>query len=111
MINDVNLIVGARKTNGIYLIDTKRYVVIKHIMQGIFFHSMIRLSNGNLLMGYKDINNKNGLIKYKYEEEKLIEISSVTEKKFILNLCEMKDGKIVALSVNNKKIKIYENIK
>ena len=80
-------------------------------MQGITFYSMIRLSNGNLLMGYKDINNKSGLIEYKYEEEKLIEISSVAEKKFILNLCEMKDGKIAALSVNNKKIKIYENIK
>ena len=38
---------------------------------------MIRLSNGNLLMGYKDINNKSGLIKYKYEEEKLIEISKI----------------------------------
>ena len=37
MINDVTLIVGARKANGIYLIDTKKYEVIKHIMQGIFF--------------------------------------------------------------------------
>lgn len=111
MINDIILIVGSRKANGIYLIDTKNYFVIKHIMQGIAFYSMIKLSNGNLLVGYKDINNKSGLTEYKYEEEKLIEINFVKEEKFILNLCEMKDGNIAALSVNNKRIKIFKNIK
>ena len=50
MINDIILIVGARKANGIYLIDTKNYVVIKHII----FYSMIILSNRNLLVGFKD---------------------------------------------------------
>ena len=72
---------------------------------------MIKLSNGNLLVGYKDINNKSGLTEYKYEVEKLIEINFVKEEKFILNLCEMKDGNIAALSVNNKRIKIFKNIK
>ena len=60
MLNDIILIVFAIDTNGIYLIDIKKHVIIKKIMNGIFCYSMIKLLNGNFLMGYKDRNNKSG---------------------------------------------------
>ena len=109
MLNDKILLVCSIHTNGIYLIDTKKHIIIKHIMKGIFCSSMIKLLNGNFLMGYKDRNNKSGLNEYKYEKDTFVKIKSIKEKKYILNLCEMKDGKIASLS-GNAKIKIWSKI-
>ena len=109
MLNDKILIVFAKYTNGIYLIDIKKHTIIKKIMKGIFCCSMIKLLNGNFLVGYKDRNNKSGLTEYKYEKELFAKIKSVEEKKYLFNFCEMKDGKIASLSGNNK-IKIFSNI-
>ena len=109
MLNDIILIVYATNTNGIYLIDIKKHIIIKQIMKGIFCCSLIKLLNRNFLMGFRDRNNKSGLTEYKYEKETFVEIKSVKEKKYLLNFCEMKDGKIVSLS-GNKKIKIWSKI-
>ena len=95
--------------NGIYLIDIKKHIIITQIMKDIFCSSMIKLLNGNFLVGYKDRNNNSGLTEYKYEKEAFVKINSVKEKKYLLNLCEMKDGKIASLS-GNKKIKIWSKI-
>ena len=65
MLNDKVLVVFAKKTNGIYLVDIKKHIILKKIMEGIFCCSMIKLLNGNFLMGYKDKNNKSGLTEYK----------------------------------------------
>ena len=65
--------------------------------------------NGNFLVGYKHRNNYSGLTEYKYKKEAFVKINSVKEKKYLLNLCEMKDGKIVSLS-GNKKIKKWSKI-
>ena len=109
MLNDLILIVCATHFNGIYLIDIKKHIIIKQIMKGIFCSSMIKLLNGNFLVGYKDKNNKRGLIEYKYEKELFVKIKSTKEKKYLLNLCEMENGKIASLS-GNSKIKIWSKI-
>lgn len=109
MLNDEILIVFGNNNNGIYLIDIKKHIIIKQIMIGIFCTSMIKLLNGNFLLGYKDNNKKSGLIEYKYEKEIFVKINSVQEGKYLLNLCEMKDGKIASLSQINK-IKIWSKI-
>ena len=111
MVNDITLIVCGTQSNGIYLIDTENHITIKHIMQGFYFSSMIKLLNGNILVGFKDINNKSGLIEYKYEKKELLEIKNVKEKKYLYNLCDMKNGKIASLKKCSKKIKIWEMIK
>ena len=71
---------------------------------------MIKLLNGNFLVGYWDKNNKSGLIEYKYENNSFVEIKSVEEEKYLINFWEMKDGKIASLSGNNK-IKIWSKIR
>ena len=109
MLNDIILIVFAKYTNGIYLIDIKKHIIIKQIMKGNFCCSMIKLLNGNFLARYKDKNNKSGLTEYKYEKNSFVEIKSVEEKKYLLNFCEIKDEKIASLSGNNK-IKIWSKI-
>ena len=109
MLNDIILIVYSTNTNGIYLIDIKKHIIIKQIMNGIFCSSMIKLSNGIFLVGYKDRNNKSGLTEYKYEKETFVKINSFKEENYLLNLCEMKDGKIASLS-GNRKIKIWSKI-
>ena len=109
MLNDKILIVFANNNDGIYLIDIKKHNIIKQIMIGIFCTSMIKLLNGNFLMGYKDRNEKSELIEVKYEKETFVKINSVKEKKYLLDLCEMKDGKVASLSGNNK-IKVWSKI-
>ena len=109
MLNDIILIVFAKHTNRIYLINIKKHIIIIQIIKGIFCCSMIKLLNGNFLVGYKDKNNKSGLTEYKYEKNSFVEIKSVEGKKYLLNFCEMKDGKIASLSGNNK-IKIWSKI-
>jgi len=111
MINDITLIVCGTQSNGIYLIDTKNHIAIKHIMQGFYFCCMIKLLNGNILVGFKDIYNGSGIVEYKYEKEELLEIKSVKEEKYIYNLCDMKNGKIASLPKYNKNIKIWEMFK
>ena len=78
-------------------------------MNEIFCSSMIKLSNRNFLVGYKDKNNKNGLTEYKYEKETFIKINSVKGGKLFIYLCVMKDGKISSLS-GKRKIKIWPKI-
>ena len=111
MTNEMTLIICGIKYNGIYLIDIKSHISIKHIMQGFYFCSMIKLLNGNILIGFKDIYNRSGLAEYKYEKNELFEIRNVKEKKYIYNLCYMKNGKIATLQKCSKNIKIWEMTK
>ena len=111
MANDITLIICGTQSNGIYLIDIKNHIALKHIMKGFYFCSMIKLLNRNILLGFKDINNRCGLVEYKYEKEEFIEIKNVKEEKYIYNLCDMKNGKISTLRECNKTIKIWETIK
>ena len=105
MFNDIILIVMSQST-GIYLIDIKNHNIIKKTMDGIYFDSMIKLLNGNFLVG-----DYTKLIEYKYEKEEFFEIKSAYGTKYSTNLflCEMKDGKIASLS-GKKKIKIWSNL-
>ena len=80
ILKDIILIVYSTKTNGIYLIDIKKHIIIKQIMNGIFCSSMIKLSNGNFLVGYKDRNNKSGLTEYKYEKETFVKLILLKRK-------------------------------
>lgn len=63
---------------------------------------MIKLLNGNILVGLKDKSNS-GLAEYKYENEELLEIKNVKEKEYLYNLCDMKNGKIAELQNCHKK--------
>ena len=118
MLNNITLLVFAtyKKGNGIYLIDIKNHIVIKQIMKRFSFSSIIKLLNGNFLVGYMDMkgNDETGLAEYKYENEMFFKINSVKEENYLINLCEMKDRKIASLSGNrfsgNKKIKIWSKI-
>ena len=118
MLNDITLLAFAtyKKGNGIYLIDIKNHIVIKQIMKRFSFSSIIKLLNGNFLVGYMDMkgNDETGLAEYKYENEMFFKVNSVKEENYLKNLCEMKDRKIASLSCNNysgiKKIKIWSKI-
>jgi hypothetical protein len=66
MLND-NILFVVKRENGMYLIDINKYEIIANIYKKFKLYSVIRLRNGNILIGYKDKKEQNSIIEYKYE--------------------------------------------
>ena len=93
------LLIGGSDTNGIYLIDTNNYQIISNFLQNFEIYSIIKLKNGNFLIGCKS-NYYYSLIEYKYENNNLIKIKSKDKvhSNYITGLIEIKDEIIISCS-------------
>ena len=87
--NENILLIGGSDNNGIYLIDINNYQIISNILKNLEIYSIIKLKNGNILIGCKNNNSTdNSLIEYKYDNSNLIKIKSIdiAHSKFISGL-------------------------
>ena len=112
MVND-NILFVAKRENGMYLIDINKYEIIANIFKKFKLYSVIRLRNGNILIGYKDKKEQNSIIEYKYKSDnnnnnllKVNETENAHEEK-INGLIEMKNGTIITCSYD-KTIKFWK---
>ena len=112
MVNDNILLIGG-KSKGIYIINIKNTQIISYAEQQNIINpmSMIKLSNGNILVGcfYKN-NDYISLIEYKYTNGNLIEINSNKNIRPIRDknaLIELKNGIIISCS-SDKSIKFWK---
>lgn len=80
-----------------YLIDTINYQIISNILIEFNIFSIIKLMNGNILIGC-EYNNNNSLIEYKCDKGKLIKIKSKESihSNWISGLVEMNDKVIIS---------------
>ena len=103
MINKIILLIGGSYNNGIYLIDTNNYQIISNILKDLGIYSIIKLNNGNILIGCKSGKDNDSLIEYKYDNNNLIKIKSKEKahSNFITGLKQMKDGIIISYSADN----------
>ena len=74
--NENILLIGGSDNNGIYLIDINNYQIISNILKDLEIYSIIKLKNGNILIGCKN-NSKDSIIEYKYDNTNLIKIKSI----------------------------------
>ena len=102
MFNNVILLIGGSDNNGIYLIDTNNYQVISNILKDFGIYSIIKLSNGNILIGCNSGYN-NSLIEYKFDNNNLIKIKAKEKahSDLITGLKEMKNGIIISYYGDN----------
>ena len=112
MVNDNILLIGG-KSKGIYIINIKNTQIISYAEQQNIINpmSMIKLSNGNILVGcfYKN-NDYTSIIEYKYTNGNLIEINSNKNIRPIRDknaLIELKNGIIISCS-SDKSIKFWK---
>ena len=99
--NENILLIGGSDNNGIYLIDINNYQIISNILKNLEIYSIIKLKNGNILIGCKNNNSTdNSLIEYKYDNSNLIKIKSIdiAHSKFISGLIEMNNKEIITCS-------------
>ena len=96
--NENILIICGSDNNGIYLIDINNYQLISNLLNDIIIsYSIIKLSNGNILIGCYNYNyNDYFLIEYKYDDNDLIEIKS--------NLTDNSDNISGLIEMNNEVI-------
>jgi WD40 repeat protein len=97
MFNENILIIGGLNS-GIYLIDTNNYQVISELLQNDIFYSIIRLANGNILVGAYS-----SLIEYKYDNNNFIELKSkyIEDSDTITSLIEINDEVIISCSFDS----------
>jgi len=105
--NKIILLIGGSDNNGIYLIDTNNYQIISNILKDFGIYSIIKLSNGNILIGCES-GKDNSLIEYKYDNNNLIKVKTKEKAHSlpIAGLNEMKDGIIISYSVDHS-IKLW----
>lgn len=101
MFNENILIIGGMDF-GIYLIDTNNYQVISKPLQNNTIYSIIKLTNGNILVG----DSSSSLIEYKYDNNNFIEIKSksIEELDIITGLIEINDEVIISYSCDSFKL-------
>ena len=94
------LIIGGIENKGIYLIDTKSYKIVSNILANFNIYSLIKLMNGNILIGCEHNNENNSLIQFKYDNNELIKIKSkeFAHSDVIVGLIEMDDNIIISSS-------------
>ena len=106
MVND-NILFVAKRENGMYLIDIHKYEIIANIFRICKLYSVIRLRNGNILIGcdgWEDRMERNSVIECKYESDNknnyLLKVSETDKahKKKVNCLIEMKNGTIITCS-------------
>lgn len=93
------LLIGGSNNNGIYLIDTDNYQIISNFLKNFEIYSIIKLKNGNILIGCKSSDDYY-LIEYKYDNNNLIKIKSKNKShsNSIIGLLELKDEVIISCS-------------
>ena len=98
MFNENILIIGGLNY-GLYLIDTNNYQVISELLQNNIFYSIIRLANGNILVG----DSYSSLIEYKYDNNNFIELKSksIEDSDNITCLIEINDEVIISCSFDS----------
>ena len=105
MFNDNILIIGGGfKLNGIYLINTDTYQLISQFHKNIIYvSSVIQLLNGNILIGCCEVGNKYSIIECKYENNNLIKLQSKEKAHTdcICGLIETNDRTIISCSSDN----------
>ena len=96
MFNENILLIGGMDNYGIYLIDINNYQVISTLLQNSTIYSIIKLANGNILVGDSSFS----LIEYKYDNNNLIEVKSklIEDSDIITGLIEINDKVIISCS-------------
>ena len=104
------LLVGGYDSSGLYLIDSKKHEIISVVNNNIKeMNSILKLSNGNILIGCKDENDKYSIVEYKFDNNDFIRIKSKEEahNNDIYALLEIGNDKI-ASSSGDGDIKIWK---
>jgi len=96
MFNENILLIGGMDNYGIYLIDINNYQVISKLLPNSTIYSIIKLANGNILVGDSSFS----LIEYKYDNNNLIEVKSklIEDSDIITGLIEINDQVIISCS-------------
>ena len=105
------LLVGGYDSSGLYLIDSKKHEIISVVNNNIKeMNSILKLSNGNILIGCKDENDKYSIVEYKFDNNDFIRIKSKEEahNNDIYALLEIGNDKI-ASSSGDGVIKIWKS--
>ena len=94
------LIIGGIENKGIYLIDTNSYKIVSNILEDFNIYSVIKLINGNILIGCNYNNKNNSLIEFQYDNNELIKIKSkeFAHSNAIVGLFEMEENIIISSS-------------
>ena len=88
--NENILLIGGSDNKWIYLIDINNYQIISNILKDLEIYSIIKLKNGNILIGCKN-NSKDSIIEYKYDNTNLflLSLNTLLYKIFIQSIKSM----------------------
>ena len=102
------LCIGGVNSKGFYLINIETHVLIKNIIAFKGIYSVVKCIDNLFAFGVSDLNNKNSIVKYKYEngDFKLMFIKECAHNSSIWSIVELNDGTIVTGSAD-KTIKVW----
>ena len=108
LLNEKILCIGGVNSKGFYLIDIETHYLIKNIIAFKGIYSVVKCIDNLFAFGVSDLNNKNSIVKYKYEngDFKLMFIKECAHNSSIWSIVELNDGTIVTGSAD-KTIKVW----
>ena len=108
LLTDKILCIGGVNSKGFYLINIETHILIKNIIAFKGIYSVVKCIDNLFAFGVSDLNNKNSIVKYKYEngDFKLMFIKECAHNSSIWSIVELNDGTIVTGSAD-KTIKVW----
>ena len=108
LLNEKILCIGGVNSKGFYLINIETHILIKNIIAFKGIYSVVKCIDNLFAFGVSDLNNKNSIVKYKYEngDFKLMFIKECAHNSSIWSIVELNDGTIVTGSAD-KTIKVW----